>query len=145
MQPPWMNYKIEDNRVKIGRLARGRRQSWRRNHVGHLAFLPGSQYPEVMFEPRLFQMEDSGQQYLHMIPPYSFTTPVYEFATPSNAALSLAAFFGSPHINCYPVGAENETFMLTGRSTRLSEQKMKQKLWAHNCESMVDLQLGYYN
>ncbi|KAM3297299.1 hypothetical protein ACQJBY_039258 [Aegilops geniculata] len=130
MQPPWMNYKIEDNRVKIGKLTRGRRQSWRRNHVGHLAFLPGSQYPEVMFEPRLFQMEDSGQQYLHMIPPYSFTTPVYEFATPSNAALNLAlaldegfgrnisytemllaadseaTFFGSPHINRYPVGAE---------------------------------------
>ncbi|XP_044399641.1 uncharacterized protein [Triticum aestivum] len=37
------------------------------------------------------------------------------------AAESEDPLFGSPHTKYYPVGAENETFMITGRNTRLSE------------------------
>ncbi|XP_044367075.1 uncharacterized protein [Triticum aestivum] len=37
------------------------------------------------------------------------------------AAESEDPLFGSPHTKHYPVGAENETFMVTGRNTRLSE------------------------
>lgn len=45
---------------------------------------------------KAFSMEDSGQQYLQMTPPYSFTTPVYELATPSNAALNLVSNRSNP-------------------------------------------------
>lgn len=38
------------------------------------------------------------------------------------AADSEATFFGSPHTDRYPVGAENETFMVTGRNSRLIEE-----------------------
>nr|XP_045086783.1 uncharacterized protein LOC109760988 isoform X2 [Aegilops tauschii subsp. strangulata] len=37
------------------------------------------------------------------------------------AAESEDPLFGSPHTEYYPVGAENETFMVNGRNTRLSE------------------------
>ncbi|XP_048551518.1 uncharacterized protein LOC125531147 isoform X1 [Triticum urartu] len=33
-----------------------------------------------------------------------------------------AAYFGSPHTSRYPVGAENETFMITGRNSDLNQQ-----------------------
>ena len=82
---------------------------------------------------KAFSMEDSGQQYLQMTPPYSFTTPVYELATPSNAALNLVSNRSNPlagqHVGRFVQQKEDVSWFIVLDQIKIVKVLLKKKSW----------------